>query len=141
MIYLLTAIGLSPGGSITVHISTQTIHRTTQVTTNLEECGPCPVLANFTLAFAVQLRKKSGKTSVRLRKTSVRVKKTSLSVLYTYYLNTHTLQNQTHTHAHTHTHTPPLTHKPPPRTRTHTHPPTHTPTPPPTPPPTKYKTI
>ena len=30
VIYLLTAIGLSPGGSITVHIYTQTIHRTTQ---------------------------------------------------------------------------------------------------------------
>jgi len=33
MIYLLTKIGLSPGGSITVHIYTQTIRRTTQVTT------------------------------------------------------------------------------------------------------------
>jgi uncharacterized integral membrane protein len=33
MIYLLTAIGLSPGGSSTVHIYTQTIHRTTQITT------------------------------------------------------------------------------------------------------------
>ena len=30
MIYLLTAIGLSPGGSSTVHIYTQIIHRTTQ---------------------------------------------------------------------------------------------------------------
>ena len=29
-IYLLTAIGLSPSGSSTVHIYTQTIHRTTQ---------------------------------------------------------------------------------------------------------------
>jgi len=33
MIYLLTAIGLSPGGSSTVHIHTQTIHGTTQITT------------------------------------------------------------------------------------------------------------
>ena len=32
MIYLLTAIGLTPGGSSTVHIYTQTIHRTTQLT-------------------------------------------------------------------------------------------------------------
>jgi len=31
MIYL-TAIGLSPGGSSTVHIYTQTIHRKTQFT-------------------------------------------------------------------------------------------------------------
>jgi hypothetical protein len=30
MVYLLTAIGLAPGGSSTVHIYTQTIHRTTQ---------------------------------------------------------------------------------------------------------------
>jgi len=29
-IYSLTAIGLTPGGSSTVHICTQTIHRTTQ---------------------------------------------------------------------------------------------------------------
>jgi hypothetical protein len=32
MIYLLTAIGLTLGGSSTVHIYTQTIHRTTQST-------------------------------------------------------------------------------------------------------------
>jgi len=30
MIYLLTAIGLTPGGSSTVHIYTQTVQRTTQ---------------------------------------------------------------------------------------------------------------
>ena len=30
LIYLLIAIGLSPGGSSTVHIYTQTVHRTTQ---------------------------------------------------------------------------------------------------------------
>jgi len=75
MIYLLTAIGLKPGGSSTVHIYTQTIHRTTQSTqtihrktqlTNWEECGPCPVFASYTLAFALHLRKKHGKTSVRV---------------------------------------------------------------------------
>jgi uncharacterized integral membrane protein len=33
LIYLLTAIGLTPGGSSTVHIYTQTIYRTTQLTT------------------------------------------------------------------------------------------------------------
>jgi hypothetical protein len=53
----------------------KTIHRTTQVTTlvgrlsgirtqsgqtNWEECGPCPVFAICTLAFALQLRKKHG---------------------------------------------------------------------------------
>jgi len=72
MIQLLTAIGLSPGGSSTVHIYTQTIHRTTQNKqytgqhNNLGECGPGPVLASYTLAFALQLRKKHGKTSVRV---------------------------------------------------------------------------
>jgi len=30
LVYLLTAIWLTPGGSGTVHIYTQTIHRTTQ---------------------------------------------------------------------------------------------------------------
>jgi len=33
LIYLLTAIELSPGDSSTVHIYTQTIHRTAQLTT------------------------------------------------------------------------------------------------------------
>jgi len=36
-IYLLTAIGLSPGGSSTVHIYTQTIHRTTQKKQYIEQ--------------------------------------------------------------------------------------------------------
>jgi hypothetical protein len=60
MIYLLTANGLPPGGSSTVHIYTQTLHRTTQLT-NREECGPCPVFARYILTFALQLRKKHGK--------------------------------------------------------------------------------
>ena len=77
MIYLLTAVGLSPGGSTHLHTNnTQNNtnnNRTTQITTNVEECGPCPVFPSFTLAFVLQLRKKHGKTSVRIRKTSVRV--------------------------------------------------------------------
>ena len=32
----------------------------------MEECGPCPVFASFTLAFALQLKKKQGKISVRV---------------------------------------------------------------------------
>jgi len=74
MIYLLTAIGLPPGGSSTVHIYTQTIHRTqstqtihrTTHFTNQKVCGPCPVFASYTLPFALQLRKKHGKPSVRV---------------------------------------------------------------------------
>ena len=72
---------MTPGGSNTVHIYTQTIHRTTQLTilfgrlsgirtqsdeTNWEECGLCPVFASYTLPFALQLRKKHRKTSVRV---------------------------------------------------------------------------
>ena len=64
MIYLLTAIGLTPGGSSTVHIYTQTIHRTTQFI--WEECGSWPVFASYTLAFALQLRKTHGKSSVKV---------------------------------------------------------------------------
>jgi len=67
MIYLFTAIGLTPSGSSTVHIATQTIHRITQLT-NWEECGPCPVFVNYTLEFALELSKKHGKTSVRVAK-------------------------------------------------------------------------
>jgi len=44
-----------------VHIYAQTVHRTTQITTNVAECGPCPVFTSFTLAFALQLRKKHEK--------------------------------------------------------------------------------
>jgi hypothetical protein len=39
----------------------------------VEEYGLCPVFASYALAFALQLRKKHGKISVRVRKTSVRV--------------------------------------------------------------------
>jgi len=48
MIYFLTAIGLSPGGSSTVHVYTQTIQRTTQNKqyieqhNNLGECDRAP---------------------------------------------------------------------------------------------------
>ena len=61
---------MTSGGSSTVHIYTQTIQRTTQLTqtihsttqlTNWEEWGPCPVFANYTVAFAIQLRKKHGR--------------------------------------------------------------------------------
>jgi len=68
-------MALTPSGSSTVYIytqtiyrtthSTQTMHRTTQLT-NWEACGPCPVFASYTLAFAWQLRKKHRKTSVRV---------------------------------------------------------------------------
>jgi len=80
MIYLLTEIALTPGGNSKVHIYTETIHRTAQLTTlfgrlsgiqtksgqtNWEECGPGPVFASYAVAFASQLRKKHGKISVK----------------------------------------------------------------------------
>ena len=98
LIYLLIAVGLSPGGSTHLHTNnTQNNtnnNRTTQITNNVEKCGPCPVFASFTLEIALKLRKMHGKTSVRVRQISVRLLKTAVSVQYTYYQNTHT---NTHT--------------------------------------------
>ena len=54
----------------------------------MEECGPCPVFASFTLAFALQLRKKHGKNLSQGKK--------NLRVQYTYYQNTHTLGDAVH---------------------------------------------
>jgi hypothetical protein len=124
MIYLLTAIGLSTGGSKNLHTNNTenntNNNRSTQIS-NVDKRGPCPVLAGFALAFALQLKKQHGKISVRLIKTSV-------SVHYIYYQNTHTLQNphkHTHykTHTYTHTHYKTYTHI---HTHTHTHYKTHT---------------
>jgi hypothetical protein len=77
---------------------------------SVEECRPCPVFASFTLAFALQLRKKHGKTSLRVRETSVRLKKT-LSQSTVHILLKHPHKN-THykTHIHTHTHIKTHTH-------------------------------
>jgi len=49
------------------------------------------------------MRKKHGKTSVRVRKTSVRLSKTLVRVQCTYYQNTHT-HNTKPTYTHTHIH-------------------------------------
>jgi hypothetical protein len=67
----------------------------------MEEYGPCPDFASFTLAFALHLRKKHGKTSVRVRKTSVRLRKTSVRVQYTYYQKHPPITKPSHTHTHT----------------------------------------
>ena len=64
IIYLLTAVGLPPGGSGTLHIYTQTIHRTIQNKQYIEQqdnfgrVRAVPLLASITLAFALQPRKK-----------------------------------------------------------------------------------
>jgi len=64
LIYLLSAVGLTPGGSSAVHIYTQTVHKTTQLIR--ERWGPCLVFASYNLAFALQLVKNHGKPSVRV---------------------------------------------------------------------------
>jgi hypothetical protein len=59
-ICLLTTIELTHGGSSTVHISKQTIHKTTQLI--WEEWGLCSVFASYALAFVLQLRKNTEKS-------------------------------------------------------------------------------
>jgi hypothetical protein len=110
MIYLLTAVGLSPGGSTHLHTNNKqnntSNNRTTQIQTNVEECGPSPIFARLTLVFELQLRRKHGKTSVRVGKTSVRLRKTSFSlrktsvtVQYTYHQkHPHVTKQHTSTH-------------------------------------------
>jgi hypothetical protein len=72
-IYLfLTAIGLTPSGRVVQYTftnSTQNAENGIYITIKrkkIEKCGPSPVFASDTLAFALQVRKKHGKTSVRL---------------------------------------------------------------------------
>jgi len=72
MIYLLSAIGLSPDGRSTVHINTQTIHRTTENKQYIEQQNnfgrvrAVLRLGWLDLAFALHPRIKHGKTSVRV---------------------------------------------------------------------------
>jgi len=56
-IYILTATGLTAGGSSTVHIYTQTI--TQNNTVNLGRVRAVSIFACYTLSFALQLREKS----------------------------------------------------------------------------------
>jgi len=79
MIYLLTAIGLSPSGSTHLHTNNTenntNNNRTTQIATNVEERRPFPVFASFALAFALQLREKHGKTPSQGKKNLSQGKK------------------------------------------------------------------
>ena len=116
MIYLLTAIGLSPGGSTHLHTNnTQNNtnnNRTTQITTNVEQCGSCPVFASFYLGICLTTEEKARKTLSQGKKNLSQVKKNiSHSTVYILPKHTH-ITKPTHTHTHTHTHT---------YTHTHTH--------------------
>jgi hypothetical protein len=88
---------LSPGGSTHLHTNNTQNNtnnsRTTQITTNVEECGPGPVFASFYPGICLTTEKKSRKNLSQGNKTSIRLRKTSVRVQYTYYQNTHTLQN------------------------------------------------
>jgi len=72
LIYLLTAIGLSPGGSSTVHIYTQTIHRTTQNKQYIEQNNnfgrvrTMLRLGKLYPGICLTAGEKHGKTSVRV---------------------------------------------------------------------------
>jgi hypothetical protein len=68
----------------------------------MEECWPCPVFANYTLAFALQLRKKHGKTSVRVAE--------EIQIIHIIKAPTH---YKIHPYTHTHTHTLQNSLKPP----------------------------
>jgi hypothetical protein len=87
---LSTAVGLTPGGSTHLHINnTQNNtnnNRTTQITTSLEECWPCPVFESYTLEFALQLREKYGKTSVRVAE-DLECMKFNWKYSYVFYVN------------------------------------------------------
>jgi len=71
MIYMLTAIGWHPMAVVQCTFTRkQWIEQQNKqyvVQPKIwEECGPCPVFAGYTLAFALQLRKEHGKISVRV---------------------------------------------------------------------------
>ena len=61
MIYLLIATGFTPGGSSTVHIYKQTIHRTTQSTTQLGRVRAVPRLCELHLGTCFTTDEKAGK--------------------------------------------------------------------------------
>ena len=75
MIYL-TAIGLKRSCSSTYLHTKNTWNNTIK-----EECGPCPVFARYTLAFALQLRKKHGKNSLRVENRTCIISKLNTSIL------------------------------------------------------------
>jgi hypothetical protein len=63
----------------------------------LEQCGPCPVFAGFTMEFALQLRKKHGKTSVRVAEECKLVRRRYINIQYE-YMNYSIKQEYNHTY-------------------------------------------
>jgi hypothetical protein len=107
---------LSPGGS--THLHTKNTHnntnnnRTTQITNNVEECGPCPVFARFYPGICLTTEEKARKNHSQGKRNL------SQSTVYilprhphiTKPTQSHPLQNP---HIHTHTHTLQNNIKPP----------------------------
>jgi hypothetical protein len=46
----------------------------------LEECGPCPIFAGFTLAFPLKKKKKHGKTLVRVAEECQLIRESSVLI-------------------------------------------------------------
>ena len=117
MIYLLTAIGLSPGGCThlrTNNTQNNTINnRRTQKTTNVGRVRTMPRLCEF----YVTTEKKARKNLSQSKKSFSQVKK-NLSQSTVYILPKHPhITTPPHPHPHIHTHT----HYKTPSTYTHTH--------------------
>jgi hypothetical protein len=70
----------------------------------VEECGPCPVFASFTLAFALKLRKKHGKNISQVKKNLSEYSTRITTTLTRYKTYAHTrphIIKSTPTHIHT----------------------------------------
>ena len=133
MIYLLTAFGLSPGGSTHLHTNSTKNNTNNNRTTQhvmWKSAGRAPSLRVLPWHLPYNWGKSTEKP-VWVRKTSVRLRKTAQCSIHitrtpTHYktiTNTHTLQTPPHTHTHAHTHARTHTRT---RARTHAHAHTHT---------------
>jgi hypothetical protein len=112
---------LSPGGSKHLHTNnTQNNtnnNRTTQITNNVEDCGPCPVFASFYPGICLTTEKKAMKNHSQGKRNFSQVNKNlSQSTVYILLRQPH-ITKPTQTYAlqnpHTHTHTLQNNIKPP----------------------------
>ena len=117
MIYLLTPIVLSPGGSTHLHTNNTwnntNNNRTTQIQTNVKECGPCPSLCEFYPGICLTTEEKARKNLSQGKKNLSQVKK-NLSQSTVHILP----KTPTHYKTLTNTHITKPTHTP---TRAYTH--------------------
>jgi hypothetical protein len=98
IIYLLTAIGLSPGGSTHLHTNNTQNNtnnkRTIQITNNVEDCGPCPVLARFYPGICLTTEGKSRKNNSQCKRNFSQVNKNlSQNTVYILPRNPHITLN------------------------------------------------